>query len=178
MNWFAVRIRPQHRLEFTVLHALTQRDHPAMVPFEEKLIRNSRTKRPEPRKYPLFPCYVFAGFSSYHEFLTTRAAINERAEQIGKRPPIVNLVGFGGKPATLAPDDVRFLQTLSLERPTAINLHKALKPGMNVRVLSGAWRDRVGQLRDIDRKRITIMFEMFNAMMPVELPSATAVEAA
>ena len=178
ISFYVLRTVPTHRIEFEVRHALNQREHPAFVPFEEKLVRNARTKRLDPRKYPLFPCYVFAGFSSHLDYVAARTAINMRAEQMGKKPPIVGAVGFGNKPSIVSPSDIAMIETLSVENPTEVNLHKALKIGTDVMVLEGPWRDRVGKLSKADRKRIVVMLELFGSMLPVEMPATTSIRAA
>ena len=50
LQWMVMRVRPVHRLEFEVLHALTQKDHPAMVPFEIKWERRPGIKHLRPKK--------------------------------------------------------------------------------------------------------------------------------
>ena len=169
--------RAVHRLEFNVRRELNQRGHPAFVPCEEKLTRNPRTRRLEPRKHPLFPCYVFAGFRDQYDYLATRDAINKRAEDMGRRPPIIGAIGFGDRPAVVTPSDLDLIARLSVERPTEEGL-QGINIGDTVMVLDGPYRDRVGKLSKADRKRIIVMLEIFTTMLPVEMSPTTSVRAA
>ncbi len=176
-DWFAIRIRPQHRLEFTVQHALTQREHPAMVPFEEKWEQHKRLR--VPRKYALIPCYVFAQFCSYREFYITKEAINQRATDIGKHPPIVGLVGMGSKPAKLSPRDVSMIQALSLSGPTEIALHKALRAGARASIVARGhpFEGHTVMVDTITRNKCTVLLGMLGSMRVIEI-DASALEAA
>ena len=178
MNWHVVRIRPEYRLEFAVMHALTQREHMAMVPFEEKLVQHPRTKRLEARKYPFFPCYVMAAFEDLRDFAKAKAAINGQMEAKGQKPAIMNLIGPNGRPWALSEEDVAFMRSLSIEKPTEVNLHKALKIGEDIRFLDGPYQGHTGKLGHVDRKRIRAKLMMFGQMRDVEVPVTTTVVAA
>ena len=134
-DWYAIRIRPVHRLEFAVELALNQREHATMVPFEQKWEKTNNGRR-KPRKFVLMPCYVFGQFCSYRDFWLSKEAINQRAIDIGKHPPIVGLVGMGSKPAVLSPRDVSMLRAISLPEATEINLHKAIRAGGRAEVVA------------------------------------------
>lgn len=176
-DWYAIRIRPQHRLEFTVLHALTQREHPAMVPAEEKW--EKRRNRRVRGNYPIFPCYVFAGFHNYREFWLTKEAINGAAIQIGKRPPIVGLVGYGAKPANLTAEEVSMLQAMSLPVPTEINLHKALRQNGRASIVARGhpFEGHTVTVDEITRTKCTVLLSMLGSMRVIEI-DANALEAA
>ena len=177
LHWHAIRIRPQHRLEFTVQHALTQREHPALVPFEEKWekTKNKRTLR----KFALMPCYVFAGFYNYREFQITKDLINQRAIQMGKNPPIVGLVGYGSKPAVLSPGDVSMLQASSLPGTSEINLGKALKQNGKALVIARGhpFEGHTVTVDSITRNRCRVLLEFLGSLKVVEI-DASALEAA
>ena len=178
MNWLALRTLPIARLEFTVLHALNQKERPALVPFEEKWVKRPGTKLRHAKKFALFPRYVFAGFKSMGDYQQTCFLINREAADRGKLPPILGAVRFGGaEPAKLSPTDVSFLRDLSAPRPTQINLHRALQPGGKVQILEGPFNGFTAQLDTVSRKNVTVMLKMFNSMQVVRLPVA-AVEAA
>jgi hypothetical protein len=176
-DWFAIRIRPQHRLEFTVQHALTQREHPAMVPFEEKWEQHKRLR--VPRKYALIPCYVFAQFCTYRDFWLTKEVINQRAVDIGKHPPIVGLVGMGSKPAVLSPRDVSMIQAMSLAGPTEIALHKAIRAGARASIVGRGhpFHGHTVTVDSISRNRCRVLLEFLGSLKTVEI-DASALEAA
>lgn len=178
ISYYVLRTSPIHRIEFQVLHSLTQRDHPAMVPFEEKKLRRKGQRRWRTERYPLFPGYVFVGLRGHREMIDVRRSINEQAERMGKRPPVLGLVGYGGQPAKLTERDVAFLRALSVQRATEVNLHKALQPGSIVSIRPGHWA--AGQTIPVDsmtRKGVKVMLSLFNRMQLVEV-SADLVEAA
>jgi hypothetical protein len=179
-DWYAIRIRPQHRLEFQVLHALTQREHPAMVPFETKWEKH-RTKRTRlaEQRYPIFPCYVFAQFCTYRDFWLSKEAINQRSIDIGKHPPIVGLVGMGSKPAKLTQGDVSMLQAISLPRTTEINLHKAIRAGGRASIVARGhtFEGHTVTIDSITRSKCKILLNILGNMRVVEI-DASALEAA
>lgn len=176
-QWFVIRIRPQHRLEFDVLHALNQREHQAMVPYELKWEKRKRGQRMETKKYPMFPCYVFGSFSGYGDFLQTKLAINQRYEGMGKRPPIVGLIGYGAKPATLTDDEVNQLRNWSSHIPTQINLHKAIQPGGRAEITRGQFTGHVVTVDSVTRKKAKVMLSLFNSMHVVTIDASALVAA-
>jgi hypothetical protein len=180
LHYYAIRVIPVFRQEFSVLHALTQREHPAMVPFETKWEKrkNSRGRVAEQR-YPVFPCYVFAGFHDYREFYLAREAINQRAIDVGKRPPIVGLVGYGSKPAKLTQGDVSMLQAISLPRATEINLHKALRQGGRASVVARGHplEGHTVTIDSITKNKCRVLLEFLGSLKVVGI-DASALEAA
>ena len=177
ISWYVLRIVPVHRLEFQVMHAINQREHPAMVPYEDKKLRKRGQREWKTERYPLFPCYVFAGFASHLEANDTRRIINEHAERMGKRPPVLGLVGFGGRPATLSDHEAAFLRTLSIDRATDINFHKAIKPGTKINILDGAFAGHPAVVDSVTKRGVKAMLRLFNSMQLVEI-SSSALEAA
>lgn len=178
MNWHVIRTIPRHRIEFSVRHALNQREHPAMVPFEEKLVQNPRTKRLDARKFAFFPGYVMAAFESINEFAEAKRVINKGFENRGQIPPILNLIGPSGSPWVLSQANVEFLQTLSIEKPTEVNLHKAIAVGQDFMMLDGTYKGFVAKMQSVDRKRIKALMMMFGQMRLIEIPATTTVVAA
>jgi hypothetical protein len=178
-DWYAIRIRPQHRLEFQVLHALTQREHPAMVPFETKWEKRKNSNQRVERKYPIFQCYVFGQFCSYRDFWLTKEDINHRSIQVGKHPPIVGLVGMGSKPAKLSRTDVSMLQAMSLPRMSEINLHKALRDGGRASIVARGHplEGHTVTIDSITRSKCKVLLNFLGSMKVVEI-DANALEAA
>lgn len=171
INWYVLKTRPIHRVEFSVLHAITQREHPAMVPFEEKWIM--RRKRRIKVKFPLFPSYVFVGLRDYQEFLDLKAQVNEAAERVGRPAPIINLIGYGRTPATLSESDVEFLRRVSVEGPTQINLHNAFKAGSKVQILDGPFAGHTATVDSVTKKSVKTMLTLFGSWTPVEIEHAS-----
>jgi hypothetical protein len=176
-DWYAIRIRPTHRLEFIVQSELNQREHPAMVPFEMKWEKHKGKRKP--RRYALMPCYVFGQFCSYRDFWLSKEAINQRAIDIGKSPPIVGLVGMGSKPAVLSPRDVSMIQALSLAGPTEISLHKALRAGARASIVGRGhpFEGHTVTVDTITRNKCRVLLEFLGSLKTVEI-DAGALEAA
>jgi transcription antitermination factor NusG len=179
-DWYAIRLRPQHRLEFQVLHALTQREHAAMVPFETRWEKrkNSRGMVAEQR-YPIFPCYIFAQFCTYRDFWLSKEAINQRAIDIGKHPPIVGLVGYGSKPAKLSRTDVSMLQAISLPRMSEVSLYKAIRAGERASIVARGhpFQGHDVTVNEVTRTKCTVLLNMLGSMRVIEI-DASALEAA
>lgn len=173
ISWFAVRCAPN--TEFRVLHALNQWDRPAILPFEEKWVRNAKGK-PKPRKFALFPSYVFGGFTgedpfrAWSDFAEVRRMVNRASELAGKGPPIVGVVGYGQKPARLSGGEISWLQTISREAGPAPG-EITFTPGQAVEVVNtGTMYDGARtQITRVDKGKITVMLQMFNSMMEVEM---------
>jgi hypothetical protein len=176
-DWYAIRIRPTHRLEFTVQYALNQREHQTMVPFETKWERrkHSRTER----KFPLIPCYVFGRFCNYRDFQLSKDVINQRFADMGKRPPIIGLVGYGAKPAVLSPGDVSMLEASSLPGMSEISLGKALRQNGRALVIARGHpiEGHTVTISSITRNRCRVLLEFLGSLKIVEI-DANALEAA
>ena len=178
MNWFAIRTVPTHRVEFQVLEEINWRKpESALVPFEIEWERRRGSQHLRPKKVAIFPCYVFARFADVGDFIATRKFINDLAEAKGKKPPIVALVGYGAKPAVLSAADVSFLQALSSPAPSTVAIHKALRPGQQVRITHGAFAGHEAKVDSVDRKRIKVLLQFLDRMMPVEINPASLVAA-
>jgi hypothetical protein len=187
-DWYAIRIRPSGRLplrpgkddprlEFDILYALTQREHQAMVPFEVKWEKRKNLR--VPKKFPLFPCYVFGRFCSYRDFQASKDAINQRAIDIGKNPPILGLAGYGPKPAKLSQGDVALIEATSLPEITQINLHKAIRAGGRASIIARghALEGHTVTIDSVTRSKCKILLNILGSMKTVEI-DASALEAA
>jgi transcription antitermination factor NusG len=176
-DWFALRVIPTFRVEFAVLHALHQREHQAMVPAEEKW--EKRKNRRVRGSYPIFPCYVFAQFCTYRDFWLTKEFINQRALDIGKRPPIVGLVGMGSKPAVLSPRDVSMLKALSSTSGTEISLGKAIRQNGRASIVARGhpFEGHTVTVNEVTRTKCKVLLSMLGSMRVIEI-DANALEAA
>jgi transcription antitermination factor NusG len=180
INYYVLRTRPVHRLEFDVMHAINQREYPAMVPFEEKLELKTSGRRKLRKwvKYPLFPCYVIVGLPNPEAFRPLKTAINQAAEDRGKLPPIINLIGYNAeRPAVLNPLQVHLLKTLSVGTPTEINLHKAIQAGSRIDILDGGFAGRSAVVDRITKRSVFALLEVFNSMQVVEISRANVAAA-
>lgn len=173
ISWFAVRCAPN--TEFRVLHALNQWDRPAILPFEMKWVRNAQGK-PKERKLVLFPSYVFGGFigddpfAAWTDFADVRRMVNRASELAGKAPPIIGVVGYGQKPARLSGGEISWLGTLSREAGPPPG-EETFVPGQLVQVVNtGTIYDGAStRISRVDKGKVTVMLQMFNSMMEVEM---------
>ena len=160
-SWFAIRVAPN--AEFRALHALGQRERPAILPFEEKWIRKPNGKT-DTKKFPLFTSYVFGGFmgdgiAAWSDFCRIRQNINEASERAGKAAPIVGVVGFGKMPSRLSSDEIGALEAISKpagQHPDEITF----TVGQNIKIvqhpfLSGS-EARIQAIRKADEGRKVI----------------------
>ncbi len=174
LAWYALRTAPVARCEFTVLHHVTQRELPAMVPYETKWVRKPNKRLADERKFPWFPAYVFVGLTCDQDYIDIRDSI---AKRYG-RPLVMGIVSFGGRYAKLTPQDVTFLSRLSSAvRPDIINPHKAFQVGGSVQIIDGPFSGNVAKVDSVSRKRVRVMLTMFNSAQVIDMPPS-ALEAA
>lgn len=179
VSHFAIRVAPQ--TEFRVLHALNQMERPALVPFEE--VPTPRPNKPHLnrwKKLALFPGYVFATFpgtinEAWVDFTSVRRAVNSRSEAVGKVAPIIGLIGYGSRPATLSGDQVEFLTGLSREGVEVVT--EPFKIGQTVKLTDWVIPGTTGRIEAINRQRVSVLLEFFGGMRVVEM-QLSAIEAA
>lgn len=169
INYYVLRIRPVHRLEFKVLRAITQREHPCMVPFEEKWIQKPNGKWDQ-KTFPLYPCYVFIGMGDYREFPVLKASINEQFDAVGELPPILGLVGPNMQPGKLTDDEVETAKMRSTPGPTEVNIHKALQVGSPIDIVGSPWAGRSTTIDSFTKLGVKARLEIFNSWHIVEIP--------
>lgn len=177
---FAIRVAPQS--EFRTLYALNQMERPAVVPFEE--VPSPRPNKPHLnrwRKMALFPGYVFATFpgsvgEAWVDFVHVRNTVNAQAEATGKGAPIIGLVGYGERPATLTNDQVHFLTGLSKEGVEVVT-PEPFRVGQEVLIKDFVVPGIKGRIEAINRQKVDVMLEFFGGMRIVEM-QLSAIEAA
>lgn len=169
LRWIVLRTKPTHRVEFEVLHQLTQRGYAGLLPFETVHEKRPGKKRAIERKYALFPCYVFAGLPNVaQDYERLRAAI----------PEIHGIVSRSldtWSPHILRPADLVFIESLVWResvKMTETDLHKALKPGKAVEVAIGG-ATQTTKIDAVTRKGVKVMLQMFRAMHVVEVRFAS-----
>jgi transcription antitermination factor NusG len=112
---------------------------------------------------PLFPGYVF-----------TRLALCDRL-QVLEVPGVVRLVGFNGRPAQVAVEDIDTIRTC-LARHHPMKPHPYVHRGQRVRVLSGPLEGLTGVvLRQRNRTRFVISLELLMRSVAVDVDLADVV---
>lgn len=170
ISWYVARTIPRFRVEFDVLRAINQREHPAMVPFEEKWVQKANGGWDE-IKFTLFPCYVFVGLFDWREFRPIKESINQAADDMGKTPPVLGLIGPALEPGRLSSDEVAAIQVRSMATPTQVNIHKALQVGSPVNIVGASpWAGRKSKVEEFTKKGIKAKVEVFNSWHVIEIP--------
>ena len=124
------------------------------IPVEQVVeVKNGVKKASE---HKLFPCYVLIHMIMNDE--TWYVVRNTRG--------VTGFVGPGSKPVPLSEDEM-----LSMGIGEKKNIVVDYDIGDEVVAISGAWRDTVGTISQINHQRqtVTIMVELFGRETPVEL---------
>lgn len=173
IRYYVFRTRPVAQVEYHVLHAVTQREHPALVPsFKEQVIRRGVKRQV---KRPWFPFYVFVGAHSVSEAWWLKQSINQLATDMGKlRPPIVGLLGYSGERlATLTDDNLVFLKELAEKGLPKVDLRtvSVFVPGKKIKVTEGPFRGFSGVVDSVTRDKVKALVEIFGRYTPIEFES-------
>jgi transcription antitermination factor NusG len=152
-NWYALTVKHQH--EKAVVSGLQTSGFESLLPLYKTLRTwSDRTKQLES---PLFAGYVFAQFS-----------YDDRVRVL-RIPAVRNIVGFGGAPARLAPEEVADIRA-AIESKLPLRPWPYLKEGDRVRVERGPLRGVEGTLlQERDLLRLVIGVEILQRSVAVEV---------
>jgi|SRR5882672_990292 len=157
--WFALQTRP--RSENKIDSLLRQKGYECFTPtYRQKRKWSDRTVEID---LPLFPTYVFCRFSP--------SALGKVVSTSG----VIKIVGFGGKPAEVAIEEIDALQLLAqsnlLREPW-----RHLPDGTMVRVETGPLTGIQGAIcLDEDKKRLIISVTLLQRSVAVQLAEDTVV---
>ena len=122
-NWFALQVRT--KTEHRVSEMLRSKGYEELLPTSKQMYGKPA------RLCPLFPGYVFCRFNpGAHGLLVTT-------------PGVIRIVGYGGKPVPIDPEEVKSIQLLMDSGAPACSSN-GLQPGDKVRVMDGPLRGVVG----------------------------------
>ena len=113
------------------------------------------------KEQKLFPSYVFVKMimtdDSWYVVRNTRG--------------VTGFVGPGSKPVPLSPAEIRSFGISSDDEEAKPVVEFAGKVGDQIKILSGAWEDTVGEIVSINEGKqcVTINVEMFGRETPVEI---------
>lgn len=155
--WYAVSVRYQH--EQTVREALQFQGFEALAPtYRVKKHWSDRVKEID---LPLFAGYVFCRFSSDE-------ARDERI-RVTDTPGVSKIVGFNGKPAPVAPQEIAAIEAVMKSGLPARPWLK-LKPGDRVRIDRGPLRGIEGHLvRDNGGCQLIVAVELLQRSIAVSV---------
>jgi transcription termination/antitermination protein NusG len=152
-EWYALSVKHQH--EKSVRDFLQTLEVEALLPF----YRSSRqwSDRTKELDLPLFPGYVFARFPY------------ESRLPILRIPSVTSIVGFGGTPAPVAPEEIAALR-LALDSKLPLRPWPLLKTGDRVRIERGPLKGVEGiLLKEKDCCRLVIGVELLQRSVAVEV---------
>ena len=127
------------------------------VPMEDVIEVKNGTRKQVQRK--MFPGYVLV-----------KMVMNDETWYVVRNPRgVTGFVGPGSKPVPLSDLEMRKLGIQ--EEGAVINIEIDFEVGDKVNVISGAWKDTVGEISAINQNKqtVTINVEMFGRSTPVEL---------
>jgi|SRR5579862_2122965 len=152
-NWYALFTRHQH--EKAVAAALSNKGHEVYVPLYRSVRRwQDRAKH---LSLPLFPCYAFIreGMDRPLQILTT--------------PGVLQIVGYGGRPATISLAQLDAVRRI-VESGVPIEAHDYLRCGDRVRIKRGPLAGVEGILaRKKDSIRLVVSLDMLGRSAAVEV---------
>jgi transcription antitermination factor NusG len=148
-NWFALQVRA--KTEHRVSEMLCSKGYEGFLPTS-----THKRGRPE-RMCPLFPGYIFC-------------RINPDAQGlIVTTPGVIRILGFGGRPVPIDPEEVRSIQLLMDSGAPMCSLN-GLHPGDKVRVIEGPLRGAVGTVASVrTQHRLVISIAMMMRTVVAEV---------
>jgi transcription antitermination factor NusG len=159
LSWFALQTRPKN--EKKVEYLLRQKGYESFTPTHRS--KRKWSDRTVEIDLPLFPAYVFCRFgpSALGKAITTQG--------------VVNIVGFGGKPAEVALEEIEALRLLTqsslLREPW-----KYLPDGTKVLVETGPLAGVEGIIcMDNNKKRLIISVTLLQRSVAIQLDESTMI---
>lgn len=167
-GWYLLGTDPVHGVEFDVAKRLNQLERATMVPFEVKAIKRKGRRYLEKVRFPLFTRYVFVQLPTN----SVRREYHVLKSVEGSQGLISASRGEVFIPLKLDESQVSFIRTLSESGwgrgATAVALHKAFQPGMDVKPLDGPFMGLPGKIDSLTRKRIKVMMQLFGSQRILE----------
>jgi len=172
LRWYALTTVPS--AEYGAQAQVKALGHKTLLPKDTYWQRVGATTKTEAKPYPIFRGYVFAGFDGPMNLFLFKQAIEGLLERMPGRALVRGVVGFGGKPAQLTQDDVRFLMQLNGRSLPASQSIRGLKVGDRARITSEAFRGHEVTVKDIDAdaKKARILLSFFGTLQ--EIPISVA----
>lgn len=148
-EWFALQVK--NRTEYQVATILRAKGYEEFLP-----VRNT-TKKGFAPQVPLFPGYVFCRMNLHAHGLVVTT------------PGVVRIVGFGGRPVPIDPEEIHSIQLIVKSGvPTCVL--RGLHPGDRVCITEGPLQGAIGVLTSIrGQRRFVVSLEMMMRTVTVEL---------
>ena len=152
-NWYGIRVRS--RFEQVTFSALEARDLEVFLP----LVRQRRrwSDRMKEISLPLFPGYVFCRLNL------------ERRIRVLDSPGVVNIVGFGNRPAPIPDDEIEAIKVM-LRSSLPILPHPFLASGQKIRIDHGPLAGAEGVVVELkEQYHLVASVTLFQRSVSVEL---------
>jgi transcription elongation factor/antiterminator RfaH len=163
-RWYVVHTRP-HR-EAGAARQLECQGFRVFLPLHHKTIRHAR--RFKTVRAPFFPRYLFVGLN----------IARERWRSVNGTFGVSGLIMEGAYPKPVPTGIVESLAAIGNSDGT-ISFAALLQPGQSVRILTGPFADRVGQLLNTDEQdRVRILLDVMGASFVVHSSGAALAPAA
>jgi transcription antitermination factor NusG len=148
-EWFALQVRS--RTEYQVATILRAKG------YEEFLPASSVKKKGFSSPVPLFPGYVFCRINPHAHGLVVTT------------PGVIRIVGFGGKPVPIDPEEIQSIQLIVKSGVPTCVLY-GLHPGDRVCIKEGPLQGAIGVLTSIRaQRRFVISLHMMMRTVAVEV---------
>ena len=148
-EWFALQVKS--RTEYQVANILRAKGYEDFLP-----ARNAK-KKGSSTQVPLFPGYVFCRMNLHAHGLVVTT------------PGVIRIVGFGGRPVPIDPDEIHSIQLIVKSGvPTCVL--RGLHPGDRVCITEGPLQGAIGVLTSIrGQRRFVVSLEMMMRTVTVEV---------
>jgi len=156
-RWFVVRTLPQR--EAAAKAQLSLQDFETFLPSHLKTVRHAR--RFTTKRAPFFPRYLFVRLN----------LARERWRAVNGTVGVAGLIMEGEVPKPVPAGVVESLLSLA-DTSGLLSFTPLMKPGQNVRILTGPFAERVGRVIDADgQDRVQVLLEAMGGTVTVQAPS-------
>ena len=165
-RWYILKVEPQK--EFAAVEIIEKRGAMSFVPVELKHPRQSRyrrravDKKAEPKKYPIYPGYVFAAFNG---ILPMR--------QLARLYVVKGVVGLDGYPYEVPHSIIDKLKEQSgktFRRKSTPNPHKSFDVGESVEITGGPFEGHTLPIVGISGKMAEFLVQFMGKEQKVRVP--------
>lgn len=165
-RWYILRVEPQK--EFAAVEIIDKRGGLSFVPVEVKFPRQNRHRRratdkqAEPKRYPIFPGYVFAAFNGVIPM-----------RQLARLYVVKGVVGIDGHPYEVPTDIIETLKAQSgktFRRRSTPNPHKSFDVGETVEITGGPFEGHVLPIIGVSGKMAEFFVQFLGKEQKVKVP--------
>lgn len=171
MNWYAIRVisGKESAIQESIFFEMdsfeekngknTRYIKEVLAPSEE--ITEMRDGKKRKRKKLFFPGYILLQMEMTPEAQYFVENLNN----------VINFLGGGGDPQSLSDKEVQKFLGVVNEKDKQETMSSALRPGVEIKVVDGPFKDFEGIIKDVneDRRKIKVMVTIFGRETSIEL---------